>query len=1137
MTKSKASPRPRSQDASVRAGARPLIAGIGASAGGLEAFTQLLQHLPTDTGMGFVLVQHLDPGHESALTQILSRVTKMPVHEADNNLAVAPNHVYIIAPNTDIRVVRGVLKTEPRAHSPRPHHSIDTFFESMAADLQERAIGIVLSGTASDGAVGLEAIKAANGITIAQDGSAKYESMPRSAIASGCVDLVLAPDAIAAELVRIAHHPYVFGQHPPAAQAVAQDQSAVSLPPEDRPYVAADSEVFGQILLLLRNRIGVDLSEYKPNTLERRIARRMVLAGATTAARYLESLLTDPEEVQRLYVDLLISVTEFFRNPEVFEKLEKNVVAGLMTRQSSEPIRVWVPGCGTGQEAYSLAMLFMECAGDHAPNPALQIFATDINDSVLDKGRAGYYTQSTLQNVSPERLKRFFVEEPLGHRVSKELRQLVVFARQNLLTDPPFSRIDLVSCRNLLIYLEPALQEKALLSIHYALKDDGRLLLGVSESIGRSGNLFSVSDKKLRLYSKKVRSAPLFPVPRRVIGASVPKRLPALLPRRPTSPGRQIELSPEREADRVTFKYFAPPGVLVDANFHVKQFRGPTSPYLNPPAHSAGFALLTMAAENLLLPLRAALEKAQQTLRPARQNRVPMDDTGRNKALVDIAVIPLSNLKDLHYLVVFQPSAKGGVRAPLAEAEPYVDPDATRPQEHKRSAPRRIATLENKLREALDYISALQTHDKAASAEAQATNEEAASANEELQSMNEELETSKEELQSTNEELITVNEEMVSRNSELNHLNADLLNLHLSINLPILVLGHDLVIRHFTPPAESLFNLMAGDVGRPFRRLHHNLVGVDIEQFISDSVESVRICEREVQDKHGRWYTLRVRPYVTLDKTIQGAVVVLIDIDDLKRSIDRLTRARDYSEAILRAARGPLLVLGRDMRVNAVNDAFCHLFKIARENVEGHAFFELSDGAWNIPKLRGLIEDILPRNSFFDDLEINQSFPIIGKRMMHLSGRPLDYEEGLPQMALVSIDDITAQYEGLKALRTSENRFRRLFDTAQDGILLIDPLARKIMDANPSAVSLLGTSLDALLGRELWEVGLLKDEPSSHAVFRELQKQGSVRLSILLKDADTNAGERPIEFLGNIYLEGGCEVIQCNLRDIGPRAD
>lgn len=1084
--------------------------------------------------MAFVLVQHLDPGHESALVHILSRITKMPVHEVTNNIRVAPNRVYVIPPNTDMRLVNGVLKLEPRARSARPHHSIDTFFESLAEDLGERAIGVVLSGTASDGTLGLEAIKAANGITMAQDGSAKYESMPRSAIASGCVDMVLAPDAIAAELARIARHPYVLGEgaliSEPLNEARVVSQATLGADEQGSP-ATFDSTVFEHILLLLRNRTGVDLSRYKTSSLERRIIRRMVLAKAQAPPDYLESLLANPEELQRLYGDLLISVTDFFRNSEVFEKLKESVVRGLVAQNSGKPLRVWAPACGTGQEAYSLAMIFMECLEDNAAHPpALQIFATDVNEAVLDKGRAGFYTRGAVQNVSPGRLKRFFIEEPLGYRVTKELRQLVVFARQNLLVDPPFSRIDLVSCRNLMIYLEPALQEEVLRSFHYALKEDGCLVLGLSESVGRSTDLFTVGDKKLKIYFKKAVSLPLFSRPRRPEATVKPRYVPAAPP--PVPAVRPVELSPEREADRVTFKHFAPPGVLVDADLKIVQFRGQTSPYLNPPARGGDFGLLAMAAEGLFLPLRTALEKAQKTRHPVRQHRVPVDDSGPLGDTVDIEVIPLMHLKDPHYLVVFLRGDRNTTHPLAVKAGPPSEM-AIGNRGIKREGARRINALEQKLQEARDYIDALQSHDKVASAEAQATNEDVQSANEELQSMNEELETSKEELESTNEELITVNEEMVSRNAELNRLNADLSNLHLSINLPILVLGHDLVIRHFTPPAEPLFNLMVGDVGRPLGRLKHNLVGVNIEQFIADSVESVRVSELEVQDKSGRWYTLRVRPYLTLDRTVQGAVVVLIDIDDLKRNVDKLTRARNYSEAILRAARDPLLVLGRDLRVNATNDAFRHMFKLTRDNTEGCLFFELSDGAWNIPKLRGLIEDILPRNSFFDDLEFTQTFPIIGKRIMRLSGRPLDYEEGLPQMALLSINDVTAEHEGLKALRTSENRFRRLFDTAQDGILLIDPITRKVLDANPSAVDLLRTSLDALLGRELWEVGLLKDESSSHAVFRELQKQGSIRLAVVLRGA--HADPHPIELLGKIYLEGGCEVIQCNLRDIGAR--
>ncbi len=481
--------------------------------------------------MAFVLVQHLDPEHESALAQILSRLTKMPVHEVTSNTRVTPNGVYVIPPNADMRLVRGVLKLEPRSRSARAHHSIDTFFESLAEDLGQRAIGVVLSGTASDGTLGLEAIKAANGITMAQDGSAKYESMPRCAIASGCVDMVLAPDAIAVELARIARHPYVLGQSVLISDALSEDRalSRAALGARGQPLPAtADSAVFEHILLLLRNRTGVDLSQYKSNSLERRTMRRMVLAKVQTPSDYLEFLLADPEELQRLYGDLLISVTEFFRNPEVFEKLKESVICGLMAKNSGKPLRVWVPACATGQEAYSFAMAFMECVEDNVAYPALQIFATDVNEAVLNKGRAAFYTHSAVQNVSPARLKRFFVEEPLGYRVAKELRQLVVFARQNVLVDPPFSRIDLVSCRNLMIYLEPALQEKVLLSFHYALKEHGCLLLGLSESIGRSTDLFAVSDKKLKIYCKKVFSAPLFSPPPKAESAPKSRLVPAV---------------------------------------------------------------------------------------------------------------------------------------------------------------------------------------------------------------------------------------------------------------------------------------------------------------------------------------------------------------------------------------------------------------------------------------------------------------------------------------------------------------------------------------------------------------------------------------------------------------------------------
>jgi two-component system CheB/CheR fusion protein len=456
-------------------GAACPIVGIGASAGGLEAFTELLKHLPLDTGMGFVLVQHLDPQHESALTQILTRVTSLPVNEVTDNLRVEANHVYIIPPNMNLAIAQGVLKLQLRRQSRTPHRSIDFFFESLAEDQRERAIGVILSGTATDGTLGLEAIKAEGGITFAQDDSARYDSMPRSAAGAGCVDFVLAPALIAKELARLAKHPYVAGQQPEAPIAAEDDRAAATehqddatpLPPggHETPRTGArqalaEAETEGKpgdnsykkILLLLRKHCGVDFSLYKSTTIQRRVTRRVVLNRQNKLEDYANFLRGNTKELDALYSDVLICVTSFFRNPEAFDILKSKVFPKLLQRRGDEPIRVWVLGCSTGQEAYSIAMAVVESADQATRMRKLQVFATDLNDALLDKARVGLYAKSLAQDVSPERLRRFFVEEQGGYRITKLLREMVVFARQNLISDPPFSRLDLISCRNLLIF-------------------------------------------------------------------------------------------------------------------------------------------------------------------------------------------------------------------------------------------------------------------------------------------------------------------------------------------------------------------------------------------------------------------------------------------------------------------------------------------------------------------------------------------------------------------------------------------------------------------------------------------------------------------------------------------------------------
>ena len=1029
------------------------IVGIGASAGGLEALTELLKHLPADTGMGFVLVQHLDPQHESALTQLLARVTPMPVCEVTDNLRVEANCVYVIPPNMKLAIKQGMLKLQSRPPGRMPPRSIDFFFESLAQDQHERAIGVILSGAATDGTIGLEAIKAEGGIAFAQDESARYDSMPRNAIAAGCVDFVFPPENIAKELARIAKHPCITGH----VAGKGRDAEEISGAPEEtagQPMEGDEHNAYKKILLLLRNHSGADFSLYKSPTIQRRIARRMVLNKIDTLEDYAQSLVGNAKELEALYSDCLISVTSFFRNPEAFEVLQRKIFPGLLQQRGDDAIRVWVLGCSTGQEAYSIAMAFMEEAEKFPRQRKLQIFATDLNEALLDKARNGLYTRNLVQDVSPERLRRFFVEEEGGYRIAKRLREMVVFARQNLISDPPFSRMDLISCRNLLIYLETDLQKKALPTFHYALKPEGFLFLGASESISGFTDLFEPMDKKQKIYSRKSAPTLAFHLPAKKRPAGMGRA--ATAPRMPGQRGSLLgapegfraELIAQIEADRVTINQFAPPGVLINDELQILQFRGPTNIYLQPPAGKATFDVLKMAREGLMLPLRAAINKARKENKITRRENVRFDHESGIKR-VNLEVVPLKNLKERCFLVLFEDAEKKGGVVPGAPTDgPSAAALSTRRIAGKREESRRIAELDRELAETRDYLQAIQEQHGASSEELQASNEEVTSANEELQSLNEELETSKEELESANEELTTVNEEMSNRNAELSRLNADLNNFQASTRLSVILVGRELTIRRFSPAAEKQFHLLAADIGQSLSRFRHNLIpaerdtpaasALDLEAFAREVVDTVRERECEVRDKEGRWFCLRGHPYVTLDNKIDGAVIVFVDISALKRTERAMKAARDYAEATLRTARDPLIILRGDLRTNSANEAFYKTFKVRQDQTEGCLIYELGNHQWDIPKLRTMLEEILPRNSFFDDFEVTHDFPQIGKRTMLLNARRLNLEDGAPPLILLSIEDVSERLESRAALRESEERYRTLFDLSPVAVYTID---------------------------------------------------------------------------------------------------
>jgi two-component system CheB/CheR fusion protein len=853
----------------------PIVA-IGGSAGGLEAFKQLLGSLPSDTGMAFVFLLHMPKDHQSVLWQVLARETKMKVVEAAEGAPIEPDHVYVMPAGAAFVVSSNHFRTSVReAASSRP---IDHFMRSLAEEHMHKSIGVVLSGMANDGTRGIEEIKGAGGITFAQDDTAQYISMPRSAVATGAIDFVLPPEEIGRELGRIAGHPYVA--------------HAATLVPED---------AFESIVEVLHEATGVDFSSYKRNTLHRRITRRMVLHKCTNSREYRALLASNPGEVGALYQDVLIGVTSFFRNPEAYEALKATVFKRLAgNRSRNDPVRIWALGCSTGEEAYSLAMDFVEFSEETGQHLTLQVFATDLNAAGVEKARAGIYPKGIAQDVSPERLRRFFVEVDGSYRICKPIRDMCVFARQNVLADPPFSRMDLVACRNLLIYMEPVLQQRVIPLLHYALRSDGFLWLGSSETIGSYRELFDLLDPKHKIYAKKAAvhvpvSVPphrsLVPVATAVAGARPPGRDPV--------PG----LEAQREADRIVIARYGPPGVVLDANHEIIQFRGDTSPYLSPAPGKASLNLLKMLREGLMVAVRDAIARAKKEGLPVREEGLRVRSNGGWRD-VDIAVVPIRGAEPAgaSVLVLFEETA-GHITARLRQREIDAEfREANDPARDADAVERENARLKQELAATRDYLQSVIEQQEAANEELQSANEEVQSANEELQSINEELETSKEEIQSANEELATVNDELQDRNQELSQSNNDLTNLLSSVQLAIVMLGADQRIRRFTPSAEKLLNLIAADVGRPLADIKLRLQVDDLEAMVTEVIDTVTPRQVEVQDDKGRWYSLRIRPYRTLENRIEGAVIVFVDIDDLKRAENTLRegdRAKDNFLAML----------------------------------------------------------------------------------------------------------------------------------------------------------------------------------------------------------------------------------------------
>jgi two-component system CheB/CheR fusion protein len=886
------------------------IVGVGASAGGLEAFSTVLRTLPPDPGVAVVFVQHLAPQHESALVTLLSGQSALPVVQVTEGMRVQQNHIYVIPPNSQLMISGNELHISPRPGDRSRYTPIDAFLISLARAAGSRAIGIILSGTASDGARGIREIKAAGGIAVVQSPeTAKYDGMPRAALATGMIDLVLSPQEIGAKLAQFARHSYT-----PQQRDIADSPAELAL----------SDEQLHDIFDLLRPSSGVDFRHYKLPTIKRRLFRRLALHRLADVDEYIRLLRSDAVEVRNLYRDLLIHVTRFFREPESFEALSRDVFPVILEkRPRDQPIRAWVCGCATGEEAYSLAIMLVEYLTKQQSDLRVQIFATDVSETAIEQARAGVYSQTIEGDVSADRLRRFFSKADGGYRVTKMIRDLCVFARQDLTKDPPFSRLDLILCRNVLIYMDLTLQKKLLSVFHYALTPNGFLVLGQAETVGTQATLFSLVDKKYRVHRKRPTTnlpAMTFPVDHSQVTVTA---------RKAHAEPSSVERVLQTEVTRVINDRFAPPGVVIDSDMHIVQFRGQTGAFLEPAPGEASLNLLKMAREGLLHGLRSAIHAAKRSRSPVRRPGLQIRSV-EGWSRVDVEVIPLASTGRVHYLVLFDQHGNGDAVAARAAK-------AASPRARGKS---QVLFLERELAASREYLQSVIQELEAANEELQSANEEILSSNEELQSTNEELDTAKEELQSTNEELNTVNEELHGRNEELSRVNSDLVNLLGSVQIAIVIIGADMRIRRFTPMAEKVLNLIPTDVDRFIGHINPNIEGAHLEELITECIDSISPIEREVKDRQGRWYALRLRPYRSADNKIDGAVLALFDIDAPKRYEASVRSATELAEAVLQASIRPMALLDSEWRVRTANERFLDLLGLRSDGIHGQLLSE-----------------------------------------------------------------------------------------------------------------------------------------------------------------------------------------------------
>ena len=1098
----------------------PVVA-VGASAGGLEAVRGLLDAMPSNSGMAFVVIQHTAPTHDSLLVDLLAGHTLMPVRQARHGMVVEPNHVYVNPPGAFLSIERRSLSLSNPPEGGNIRLPIDHFLQSLAIDQRQRAICIILSGTGTDGSVGLRSVKQQGGLVIAQDpAEASYDGMPRSAIATGAVDLVLALKDIPKNLT-------VF---------VRRHRAATPMPPirSDSPLAAAVAAIVDAV----RHGTGHDFAQYKQGTLLRRIERRMGLNRIVDADQYLALVTQDPAEAERLASDLLVSVTGFFRDPDAYRLLAEQVAAGLAgPRRGDRPVRAWVAGCSSGEEAYSIAMMLIELVDAAKRRIGIQIFATDIDLDALQTGRAGLYPDAIAGAVSAERLSRFFTRQEHSFRVTTDLRECVVFAAHDLLNDPPFSRMDLVACRNVLIYLQPEVQQHVLSVFRYALNDDGTLFLGAAESLGAAETLFEPISKQAQIYRPAHQTRP------------PSMRLPIAFANRQSPPqaaalaaAARPRGNPEDIARRAMLDAYAPASVLINQRGEALYFHGPIDRYLAVGGGKASLDLAAMARPGLGAKLRLAVTLAvkrrdRQVLNGAQMRR------GRRQVLVTIDVRPVASEAENLFLISFVDEAQVVTEQPR-QVKPTAA-DATL-----------IARLEQELTTTREELQATILDLENSNEQLRSTNEQAMSLNEELQASNEELEASKEELQSMNEELSTLNTQLQENLQRQRIIGNDLQNLLSSSDAATLFLDAELHIRFFTPAIQRLFNIQPADVGRPIGDFTRSFADPELTRDAERTLTELIPIRSEVLAESGGWFNRRVLPYLTADRKIEGVVVTFTDITDLKRAEQRASTAQASAENIIDTVREPLVILDDRLVVVSANRAFYQFFAVTAASAVGQRLRDVHSVAFDALEFNALIERLLADGEPVEGVETRLRSGSGDERLVVLNAREVRHEAPGDRRILVAMEDTTDSLRISRELRAakdaaeaaSNEKSRFLMAVSHDlrqplqTMLLLqgvmahqapDEAARELVADFGAALDEMNDTMNALLDINQLQTGAIRPTIADFPIqlmfdrirseFRETTRAKGLELRVVASSAIVHTDHRLLERI----IQNHCCPVNC----------